>query len=85
MERIRGGEDGMTICRMARKARARMGGDFGVKRLALDLYFEVGPTEPNLRLGDPQDIADAFGVDRDFFLNLERAWLAALARKETGG
>lgn len=58
------------------------GGDreqFGIERLALDLYFEVGPTDPGIRLGEHGGrlIAAAFDVDADFFLNLETAWLAS--------
>lgn len=57
----------------------RMGHDFGVNRLSLDLYFEVGPTDRNLRLGDGAALAlaSAFGVSPTFFLNLERFWLMA--------
>lgn len=53
----------------------RMGGDWSVSRLSLDLYFEVGPTKPGIRLGDGEDFARAFGVPAEFFRNLEAAWL----------
>lgn len=58
-----------------------VGGDreqFGVQRLALDFYFECGPTEPNLRMGDDSArmMAAVFDVSTDYFINLERAWLA---------
>jgi hypothetical protein len=53
----------------------RMGGDYGQRRLEIDLYFDVGPQEPGLRIGDGEDFARAFGVDAEFFLNLETAWL----------
>lgn len=55
----------------------KMNGDFGVDRLALDFYFKVGPTEPNMRIGkeDAHRIANVFEVHEDFFINLENAWL----------
>lgn len=59
----------------------RMGGDFAVNRLALDLYMTVGPDEPNLRIGDGEDFARAFDVSPELFLNLERAWLTAWKAK----
>jgi HTH-type transcriptional regulator / antitoxin HigA len=52
----------------------RMGGDFGINRLSLDFYFEVGPTDPNLLMGDGDDFARAFGVSAEFFRNLEAVW-----------
>ena len=60
----------------------RMGGDSGLNRLCLDLYFEVGPEKTNMRLGDTADkLAVAFGMSAEFFRNLEALWL----RKEDGG
>jgi hypothetical protein len=56
----------------------RMGGDFGINRLALDLYLEIGPDEKDLRIGDGEDFARAFGVSAEFFLSLEKAWLASV-------
>jgi plasmid maintenance system antidote protein VapI len=69
--------------------------EYGVTRLGFDFYFEIGPTEPGLRLGDENArlMAAAFGVSSELFLNLERTWLewvespagrAALARAENG-
>lgn len=57
--------------------------EFGIDRLALDFYFDMGPDEPSLRLGDHQArmIAAVFGVDADFFINLERAWLAWVEKR----
>jgi hypothetical protein len=44
----------------------------------LDLYLEVGNDYENLRLGDMVDeIAGAFSINREYFINLENAWLAA--------
>ena|SRR5688572_27717261 len=44
-------------------------------RLALDLFFEVGPTDPNLLMGDDAvRLAKAFGTSDEFFANLEREW-----------
>lgn len=54
----------------------RMGPEFGVNRLSLDLYLDVGPTEPNLLLGEitSKALGHAFGVSPDFFLNLHKSW-----------
>ena len=57
----------------------RMGGDFGDVRIGLDFYFEIGPETPDLRIGDGEDFARAFGVDAEFFLALEAAWLKYVA------
>lgn len=57
----------------------RMGGDYRARRLEIDLYFEVGPDETNMRLGPTGDnIARAFDVSPEFFRNLEAAWLRAM-------
>jgi hypothetical protein len=56
----------------------RMGGDYRMRRLEIDLYFEVGPGERNLRIGDGEDFARAFGVSAEFFRNLEAAWLKSV-------
>lgn len=61
---------GWDRCELAR----RMGGDYRQRRLEIDLYFEVGPAEPNLLIGDAEDLARAFGVSAEFFRNLEAAW-----------
>jgi hypothetical protein len=55
---------------------ARMPGEFGVNRLSLDFYFEVGPTAPNMIIGKTTAyrLGIAFDVSPDFFLNLESAW-----------
>jgi hypothetical protein len=56
---------------------------FGIERLGLDFYFEVGPIEPDLRLGDDaaRKIAVIFdGVSSDCFINLERSWLQHVQR-----
>lgn len=52
---------------------------FGIERLALDLYFEVGPSERGLRLGEDNArmLAAVFDVSPEYFLNLERAWLGS--------
>lgn len=62
----------------------RMGGDFGVNRLALDFYFELGPTEPDMRIGlqSAAQLGIAFSVSPALFLNLEKAWLASSPRQE---
>ena len=69
----------------------RMGAESCVRNLlVLDMYFEVGPTRTNCRLGEKTDaqIAQAFGISPGFFLRLEAAWLrdmASLAVHETSG
>jgi plasmid maintenance system antidote protein VapI len=57
----------------------KMGGDAGLNRLALDMYFEVGPSHTDLLLGDEEaaQLARAFGVSAELFLNLQRQWLEA--------
>lgn len=64
----------------------RMGPEFGIWRLCLDLYFEVGPEKTNMRIGAKTVAAfsRAFGVSPDFFLNLERAWLASRPTRPDG-
>lgn len=67
-----------TRYRMAIAMAASSAGDPSISLLCLDLYLEVGDDYANLRLGDMADeIAGAFGISRDFFINLENAWLAA--------
>lgn len=58
--------------------------DWGITRLALDIYFAC-KDEPNCRLGEhmADALAAAFGVDGDFFRNLEAQWLASARREET--
>ena len=55
----------------------RMGPEFGINRLSLDFYFEFGPTEPNMRIGEvsAKALGRAFGVSPQFFLNMEKEWL----------
>jgi len=54
----------------------RMGGDAAHNLLTWDMYREVGPTDPRMQLGETtaRQIADAFGVSPQLFLNLETAW-----------
>jgi hypothetical protein len=61
----------------------RMGGDYRMKRLVIDLYFEVGPEKTNMRLGKTgENFAKAFDVSPEFFRNMEAAWLAAQGVRE---
>lgn len=47
-----------------------------IERLALDLYCEVGPSDPRIRLFDmAQKFSATFGASADLFTNLEAAWL----------
>lgn len=58
----------------------RMGPEFGFNRLSLDMYFDVGPTEPNLLLGDvtSKQLGRAFNVSSEFFLKLHQRWRESL-------
>lgn len=54
----------------------RMPGEYGVNYLAVDMYLEIGPDEPNARLNEmATEISAAFGVSPELFANLERAWV----------
>lgn len=67
---------GWTVWGLAR----RMGDpEVSTSVLVLDLYFEAGPNNPELRIGekDALALAKAFGVDPEFIRNLEKAWLAS--------
>ena len=55
----------------------RMGGDFGIDRLALDLYLDVGPLRSNMRI-NPERYAKAFGTSEQFWTDLEKAYLEGL-------
>lgn len=48
--------------------------DWGISRLSLDFYFDVGPNEPDMLIGDGEDFARAFGTSAQFWLNLEAIW-----------
>lgn len=69
---------------------SRLPGSFGINRLALDFYMDVGPIDPGIRMGPmASEISGAFGVDADLFSNLEKAWLGhpttiALSAKTEG-
>lgn len=67
-------ERGWDRDRLATAMMAADDDNWGIWRLAIDFYFEVGPTERNLRL-DPEAFARAFGVSPELFINLEAAWL----------
>jgi hypothetical protein len=50
--------------------------NWGIHRLAIDLYFELGPTDRRMRLGQSAaHYARAFGTSTDVWLALESAWL----------
>lgn len=55
----------------------RLGGYRDMNVLALCMYFAVGPTHTNCRIGDSLAAAldRAFDVSPGYFLNLEAAWL----------
>jgi hypothetical protein len=65
-----------------RLALEMVGGDrerYGVTRLALDFFFEIGPTDPHCQTGPEMcaQLATAFGVSTELFVNLEKAWLSS--------
>lgn len=63
---------GWTLEDLAR----RCGGDYGLNHVAIDFYLTIGAETPDLRMGVyAVECARVFGVDRDLFVNLERAWL----------
>ena len=74
-------ERGWTLDHLATEM---CGDDWGVDRLALDFYFEIGPENPNCYLGEKmsRQIGRAFGVSEKFFLKLESAWRAVKAAAE---
>ena len=43
----------------------------------IEMYWLVGPTEPNLRMGPElvKGLSGAFGLSEQFFINLENGWL----------
>lgn len=65
---------------MAELAR-RLPGDYGLNYVALDFYLTIGAETPDMRMGVyAEQIAAVFGVDLDFFSNLESSWLKATGR-----
>ena len=54
--------------------------DWGITRLALDMYFIVGPQRANCRIGEEMahQMASAFGVSKELFVNLEKLWLESI-------
>jgi len=60
----------------------RMGDDFGIQRLALDFYLDVGPDARNMRI-TPEYFARAFGTSEELWKNLENAWLKGDASTQT--
>lgn len=49
-----------------------------VNRCAIDLYLEVGPDDPHLRMGHEGSAlyARAFGTSAQLWMNLEATWLS---------
>lgn len=67
-------ERGWSVSDLANK----MGhNDCVLNKLSLDLYFEVGPSKPNLQLGKNmgEKLARAFDVGSTLLFNLEKSWL----------
>lgn len=62
----------------------RIPGDYGVNHLAIEMYLDCGPEEPDMRMGDmAEQIATAFGVSCTLFRNLENAWLAHFPSRQS--
>ena len=59
-----------------------MTGDIDRNILMLDLYMEVGPERPNMRIGKTlsKKLSHAFGTSQQFWLNLEAEWLKRAER-----
>lgn len=59
--------------------------DFGVCRLSLDFYDQIGPDNACMRIGAETAgrLAKAFSVSAEFFLNLEADWLRTLSTQDT--
>jgi hypothetical protein len=56
----------------------RMPGDTATNKLILDMYAEVGPTDPRCRLGvTSASLGEAFDISITFFVRLEALWLAS--------
>lgn len=54
-------------------------------RLTLELFFLVGPSEPNMQMGKLcEELDKAFGVSLGFFAKLEAGWLAWVADGRDG-
>lgn len=57
----------------------RMGGDFGINKLALDMLMEIH--DVNVILGQQaNDLSRAFGVSAQYFHNIHNGWLADQAK-----
>src|SRR5690349_11557071 len=55
------------------------GKEWQLTRLALDFYFEAGPNEPMMRMGEmAAKFSRAFGASEELFTNLEAAWLSGV-------
>lgn len=68
---------GWTADQLAIEMAGGEGEEAGKQRLVLDLYFEIGPDDTNMRLGEETTLAlsRAFSVNPQFLRNLELAWL----------
>jgi hypothetical protein len=51
--------------------------EWGIIRLELDLWFDVGPTTKKVLLTDKfaNELSEVFGCSPEFFKNLHRAWM----------
>ena len=48
-----------------------------IARLSVEMYLDVGPDEPGMRMGETSSEFDhVFGVGDGFFVRLEAAWLS---------
>ena len=57
--------------------------EWGINRLALDFFMEIGAMIPCMRMGAMAAQLDrAFGVSEGFFARLEAAWLKSVEQYE---
>ena len=65
-----------TVLRMKRYDSAK---ELGTALLSWEMYLEIGPQNRNMELGDEmaQELAAAFDVNPQTFLNLHESWKVA--------
>ena len=62
---------------LAKIVSEKTGESYGLAKLALDLYWTVGPFDPSCRMGELAEwFSLAFGISKDYFLNLEKMWMS---------
>lgn len=74
---------GWTSQEVARRMGRASAREHAIRHLAIEMYLAIGEEEspsPNCRIGREMadDLARAFGLSADLFLNLERLWLESV-------